>query len=557
MKQDTALEVMKTGVNVFLTGEPGAGKTHTINQYVDWLRERGVSVAVTASTGIAASHLNGQTIHSWSGIGINDTLDQDALDRIMRKGKSARRISDTAVLVIDEISMLNGTILDTLDHLFRTVRMDMRAFGGMQVLCVGDFFQLPPVADDGTPYAFESEVWERAEMRVCYLTEQYRQEDSVFLELLRSIRGGSAGERERTLLEEQNSIAYADREPTFLHAKNYDVDRDNAARLDDLSGDEKSFVMQRVGPDALTDQLVKSCLSPEVLCLKEGAAIMCTKNNPERGFFNGTLGTVALFDSKTGVPVIKTFDGRWVTIEEMEWSIMDGEEKIASVKQLPLRLAWALTIHKSQGSSLDAAEINLSDVFVAGQGYVALSRVRTLGGLKVTGAVNPMALQVSPAVSKQDIKFRESSDVLLSWCERYPASLQKKQQDFLDALGISGEPAPGGGAVRVKQKHTLEMTKEMLSDGLSVREIAKQRDLKPKTILGHVEKLAADGKIVKNDISHLLPDGWSDIFNEVSQSFEKVGIENLFPVHSDLKGKRSYDTLKLARAWYRLGGSKS
>ena len=242
MKQEEALSILKAGVNVFLTGEPGAGKTHTVNEYVAWLRECGVPVAVTASTGIAASHLNGQTIHSWSGIGILDSLGQEDVEKIM-KGRSARRISDTAVLVIDEISMLSGGVFDMLDYLFRTARMSAEPFGGMQVVCVGDFFQLPPVVtgDEGAPYAFESGAWERAKMRVCYLTEQHRQEDDGFLEVLRAIRSGGAGESERALLESQRDIAYTAREPTMLHSHNGDVDRDNERRLADLSGEERVF----------------------------------------------------------------------------------------------------------------------------------------------------------------------------------------------------------------------------------------------------------------------------------------------------------------------------
>ena len=380
MKQDDALAVLKTGVNVFLTGEPGSGKTHTVNQYIAWLKERGVPAAVTASTGIAASHVNGQTIHSWSGIGILDSLGQEDVERIMN-GRYARRITDTAVLVIDEVSMLNSGIFDMLDYLFRTARLSAEPFGGMQIVCVGDFFQLPPVVigEECVPLAFESEAWQRAKMRICYLTEQHRQEDAEFLELLRSIRCGEAGERERTLLETQQDISYAGREPTMLHSHNEDVDRDNARRLAELPEEEHTFYMQRDGPDALTERMIKHCLSPEILCLKKGAMVMCTKNNPERGFFNGTLGTVVDFERERGMPIIETFNGWRITIDESEWSVSDGEKKIAGIKQVPLRLAWAITIHKSQGISLDAAEVNLSGTFVEGQGYVALSRVPHAG----------------------------------------------------------------------------------------------------------------------------------------------------------------------------------
>ena len=195
------------------------------------------------------------------------------------------------------------------------------------------------------------------------------------------------------------------------------------------------FEMRRTGPDALTDRMVKNCLSPELLCLKEGAMVMCTKNNPERGFFNGTLGTVVGFEKDRGMPIIESFGGWRIIIDESEWSISDGERKIAGITQVPLRLAWAITIHKSQGISLDAAEINLSGAFVEGQGYVALSRVRTLTGLKITGRVNPIALKVSERVAGQDTQFREVSDRLSLWCRRYPDSLRQKQDEFIERVG--------------------------------------------------------------------------------------------------------------------------
>ena len=182
MTQDEALAILKTGLNVFLTGEPGSGKTHTINQYVAWLRERGVEPAVTASTGIAATHINGMTIHSWSGIGIKRDMTDYDIELIHSREKTARRIVEAKVLIIDEISMLDAATLGSVDRVLRTLRRRTlqaeQPFGGLQVIFVGDFFQLPPVSkNEQAKFAFESSAWKEANPVICYLSEQHRQED--------------------------------------------------------------------------------------------------------------------------------------------------------------------------------------------------------------------------------------------------------------------------------------------------------------------------------------------------------------------------------------------
>jgi len=226
MTQDRALDILKTGANVFLTGEPGAGKTYVINQYINYLEASGLHVAVTASTGIAATHIGGMTIHSWSGVGIKDSLTAQDLDFIASKEKVVKRIKDANVLVIDEISMLDGKIFKAVDLIMRTIRASEEPFGGVQIVCIGDFFQLPPVTrqGDAMTYAFMSDAWVAMRPLICYLSEQHRQEDELFLSLLGSIRTGEVEEDHYTLLQEQKDIAYEDIEPTRLYTHNADVD---------------------------------------------------------------------------------------------------------------------------------------------------------------------------------------------------------------------------------------------------------------------------------------------------------------------------------------------
>lgn len=535
------MAVLQSGSNVFLTGEPGAGKTHTIGDYIAWLQEKGKEVAVTASTGIAASHLGGRTIHSWSGIGVRDVLGQEDIAQIIQRGKSARRISDTDVLIIDEISMLNGQILDSLDALFRAVRLDTRPFGGMQVVLVGDFFQLPPISRDGkVPYAFQSEVWDRADLQVSYLTEQYRQEDDAFLNLLRAIRNGTLTEEHYTLLQVQDNITNSEQEPTILHSHNREVDQDNTARLDALPGEQRIFTMEKDGPKAAVEAMVKGCMSPEVLAIKEGAVVMFTKNDPQQAFVNGTLGTVTGFDQE-GLPMVETFDGRKIIAEQMLWEMHDGGERIAALRQVPLRLAWSITIHKSQGASLDAAEINLSRVFVEGQGYVALSRVRSLAGLRLVGGITARSLAVAPLIQEQDTVFKQASkQVQAAFAGVVPEAIQKDRT-------TAATPS-----INTPKKDTYTITLELLQEGKTLEEIVAERGIQETTVRGHIETLAENSKLSRADIAHLLPKNWDAIYNDVCAAIQKHTDERLKPLFEHCNEQYDYSLIALARVLYRL-----
>ena len=543
MQQEQALKVLQSGANVFLTGEPGAGKTHTIEQYIRWLKEEGAYIAITASTGIAASHIGGRTIHSWSGIGIRETLSQEEVKKIIDKGKTARQISDADVLIIDEISMLNGTVVDTLDMLLRTVRMDTNPFGGIQIIFVGDFFQLPPVSRGNTkvPYAFESEAWEQAGLHTCYLTEQHRQEDAQFLDLLRAVRKGALTDEHYTLLQQQDSIAYEAQEPTILHAHNREVDQDNMSRLNALTDKEYTFEMEKEGTKAAQEALTKGCTSPEILRLKKDAVVMFTKNNPEKGFINGTIGTVCEFDTENGLPIVETADGRTIIAERMAWEMMEGEEVIASIKQVPLRLAWSITIHKSQGASLDAAKINLSRVFEEGQGYVALSRVRSLAGLQLVGGMTARSLAIAPTIRERDEEFQEASKKV----ERSVGSMKKTTH-------TPQEDQKRVFKRRPQKKDTHIITLEMLKEGKDTIAIARERGIQEKTILNHLETLADEKKIHYDNLLHLLPANWNEIYRKVSEGIQKHGDDYLKPLYEYCNEQYDYSLITLARITHRL-----
>ncbi|OGG42016.1 hypothetical protein A2837_02310 [Candidatus Kaiserbacteria bacterium RIFCSPHIGHO2_01_FULL_46_22] len=557
MTQTQALDILKTGGNVFLTGEPGAGKTYVINRYIDWLDAATVSAAITASTGIAATHIGGITIHSWSGIGVRDTLTPYDLDKIGSTEKTVKRIKKAKVIVIDEVSMLDGKTLDMVNAVCKTVKQSQDSFGGLQVVFVGDFFQLPPVTRQGDimRYAFDSVAWQEARPLICYLDEQHRQEDEMFLSLLQSIRRGSVEEDHFTLLSEQTDIGYENIEPTKLFTHNADVDAYNSEKLRSLKSTGRTFKMSGQGGRPLVENLIRNCLSPEVLELKEEAMVMCTKNNFEKGYVNGTLGRVIGFDQKEGWPLVRLTDGRTLKMESVSWEVVEDGRVRASIDQVPLRLAWAITVHKSQGMSLDAAEIDLSRAFVYGQGYVALSRVRSLKGLKLSG-MNPNALAVDPRVIRQDERFREESlSAEQTFNEMEAADVLRMHEQFVTAVGGNlpkGEVQRQKPEARVAKESTYEITRRLLLEKKSLAEIVRERKLASNTVLSHVEDLLQSGQLEWDDVLHTLPDGWSNAWPELESAIAVVGDEKLKPIFEHLGEKYDYELIRLSRCFWRL-----
>lgn len=416
MTQEQALNVMKLGHNVFLTGEPGAGKTHTLNTFIDYCHRHNIGIGVTASTGIAATHIGGMTVHSWSGIGIKDVLSQDDLDRLAKKAQLKSRFKRTRVLIVDEVSMLDGARLDMLNQVCKQLKKSDKPFGGLQVILCGDLFQLPPVnrGSNALDFPFLSDAWHELNLKICYLEEQHRTEDDTLLSLLRGIRTNRDPESVAEALElRMNQDTHDDITRLFTHNRN--VDELNYQKLSRIDGESNTFTMDETGPEQYVESLKKSCLAPQRLELKVGAQVICTANSPANGYVNGSRGEV--IDFGLGKPVVRLQNGKTVTMERHSWKIEDGERTLASVSQFPLRLAWAITVHKSQGMSLDEAEIDLSKAFTPGMGYVALSRVRHMDGLVLRG-LNNVALMVSQEVSEFDQRLKAQSQAVIQGLER-------------------------------------------------------------------------------------------------------------------------------------------
>ncbi|MCK9344885.1 MAG: AAA family ATPase [Candidatus Pacebacteria bacterium] len=545
MTQDEAFEILKTGRNVFVTGPAGSGKTHLVNRYIAYLREHNIDIGITASTGIAATHMGGVTIHSWAGIGVAAHLSPYDLEAMLEKGYLHKRFEKVKVLIIDEVSMLHHFRLDLVNNVLKTMKHSSKPFGGVQVILVGDFFQLPPIARMGEPearFVYASDAWREAGFTICYLSEQYRQQDDAAISILNEIRAGQVSPQARAHLKSRHNV----RSPKFttstkLFTHNADVDSLNDDELDRIPDSEVTqYEMTTRGNEKIAATLKKSCLAPEFLRLKPGARVMCVKNNFEAGYVNGTLGVVVECGEMDD-PVIQTANGKTITISRASWKIEEDGKVKAEILQYPLRLAWAITVHKSQGMSLDAVEVDLSKSFEPGMGYVALSRVRTLEGLTILG-INENALQVHSEVRELDADFRElSREARESMKKIDPKELKREQEEF---LARSKPPE------KEKKLPTHKETELLIAEKKSLAEIAEARGMTVETIISHIEKLIEEES--RTSMEYLKFEISRPHFLKIEKAIEELQKEGkvllLSPIKNKVGPNVSFLHIRLARA---------
>jgi len=530
MNQSTALSLLKSGKNVFLTGSAGAGKTYVLNQYIQYLKERKVPVAVTASTGIAATHMNGMTIHAWAGIGVRTSLTQSDLVFMSTKKYMRDKMEMAKVLIIDEISMLHRVQLDMVNKVLKFFKQNNRPFGGIQVILSGDFFQLPPVGNNENnrqKFSFMSQAWLEANLTICYLTEQHRQSDSHLDKILNEIRSVQVSETSLELLRMAKDTQFeAGWEPPILYSHNHDVNRTNNKYLRELPGKMTTFKATTKGNKKLVDLLKNSVRAEENLYLKIGAKVMFVKNNYEQNYINGTLGTLVGY-SNEDFPIVQLTDGKKITVLPETWAVEDDMGKsLASFNQIPIRLAWAITVHKSQGMTLDYAQVDLSRTFEKGQGYVALSRLKDLKGLKLMG-FNDIALQVDPLAFKADKRFQELSEVAelgfnTQQSDKQAIAFVKHCGGITNPEEIERQKKKKKEKTKVKKTPTHLVSKEYIEQGLSLEEIAAERGLKVGTITNHLFKL--HDLFPKLDISKYAPE--PAILNRVQTNYNSIVAEN-------------------------------
>lgn len=707
MKQSTALDILKSGKNVFLTGSAGAGKTYTLNHYLHYLRARDIHVAVTASTGIAATHMNGMTIHSWAGIGILDELTPKDIARIKKRATITERMQKTHVLIIDEISMLHKKQFDLINHIMQEVRDNLLPFGGVQVIVAGDFFQLPPVGERGETtkekFAFMSQAWLDADFQICYLSEQYRQtvnsDETVF-----EPNSDSLAPKDRYFGLDLNAILNQIRRQDFtpeivpaleatthhvldgnctrLYTHNFNVQTINNAELEKLNTPAMTYTGFGLGEEKLVETLKKSVRNSPDLILKLGAKVMFLKNNSDQNVSNGTMGEIVdfvrviedkdkleaktslekrtklalevaekqvlmgdlfldngfsehslldnniaknnplenrLVDDKNGkttqagesqsednetdnldatnikfstekYPVVLLNDGRKVIAEQEVWQVEDEEgEIIAAYYHIPLTLAWAITIHKSQGMTLEVAEIDLSKTFEKGQGYVALSRLKSLSGLRLLG-MNHMVFQLDSLALGADKRFmalsqqqaeqflNQPSDEIaeahkafiirhggtldkqkIALYEKRLEQRQKALQIKVNVLKNSDAKADDGKGGDKAQTATIFETKNLLNESLTIAEVADVRKLAQSTIMNHIEQLLTLGETLSLD--HIRPN--DSQIKPIKKAYEQIkkldrsedkdeqGKIKIKPIFEKLSQRYTYNEIRLALLFIR------
>ena len=374
---------------VLLTGPGGTGKTYNINKFCE-----GKNAARTATTGIAATHIKGQTIHSFSGmknhfgVGIVPLITGSYFFSEIQY-----EIYNAQVVVIDEVSMLHRVQFDMLDRIFQKACFSNKPFGGKKVLFSGDFLQLPPVdktRSEESAWAFNSKVWQDYKPEVIELTKIWRQEDVNFTETLMRIRNGECSDSDNEMILSRQNYQFKDVEPVRFMATNKEVDGWNKYKLNQIPGkvyeydaDIKVHIKcsSEKHEKMIRDNLIREAVAQEHLELKIGCQVMILKNGSN--YCNGTMGTLVKASSDS--VVVHTFDGHDVTLERADWEKLNiSNQKIATFTQIPVKPAYAITVHKSQGMTLDYCDIDFKSVFAPGQAYVALSRVKSLDGLRVT-----------------------------------------------------------------------------------------------------------------------------------------------------------------------------
>lgn len=394
-EQANALELLRSGENVFLTGGAGSGKSFLIRQFMKELDSK--EMPILASTGAAAVLLGGRTFHSFFGLGIMEGGPDATYQRASKETRLMSRLRKVEGVIIDEISMIPGQALMIAEALAQRARESKLPWGGMRIISVGDFAQLPPVTQSGQrDWCFINAVWKQSGFQTSMLSHNQRVSDNLFLDVLSDVRHGLSSERVRDFLNEHIQEHDEDHPGTRLFGRKIYAEKFNEKKLTELDEEEVTIDSIYFGSEKHVELLMKTAPVPVKLILKLGCRVMFLQNDPQKRWVNGTRGVIT--DIETDKITVKKDNGREVQVDKASFALQDAEGNImASVIQFPLTLAYATTIHKSQGATLDDLWCDLSSLWEPGHAYVALSRLRSSEGLHLIGW-SPRSIIVDPKV---------------------------------------------------------------------------------------------------------------------------------------------------------------
>lgn len=397
--QQTAWDLLCSGQNVFLTGEAGSGKSYLIKQFMKAQDPK--KLPILASTGAAAVLVGGRTFHSFMGLGIMEGGLHATVARALEDRRVRKRLKQAEGFVVDEVSMLSGPTLQAAEKICQQARETLAPWGGLRVIAVGDFAQLPPIQQGGSAkrsWAFLDPVWTTTNFKTVVLKQNMRTGDKEFLSILNHVRRGEVNARVETFLNIKKNQAEDAFEGTRLFPLRRQTDEYNLRQLEKLPGELMKFPAVYTGNEKSIEQLKKHSPLPDELHLKLNVLVMLRQNDPKMRWVNGSTGYVRKIEKDH--MTLELLNGRTVEIEPMTFSLLNAEGvAAAAVTNFPITLAYAATIHKAQGMTLDRLMVNLNALWEPGQAYVALSRVVDPNGLRIE-AWQPESIKSDPLVEK-------------------------------------------------------------------------------------------------------------------------------------------------------------
>ena len=584
LEQRLAFEKFRSGENLFVTGPGGTGKTRLIEFFVQYCKNVGKTCQVTAMTGCATTLLppscGARTIHSWSGIKLCKGENAKIIQSALRKKVQRTAWRRTQVLVVDEVSMMSKKTFEVLEELARIARLSDRAFGGMQVIFTGDFLQLPPVPSpderDSAKFCFETTLWEN----VCpfpnniELRTMFRQSDPIYQNILSEVRKGKLSQPNIDILQKYvqrvqpagsvitklfpirsktdalNQRQYAELKEhehvySIVHQLNCKTNLDSGKPLsvEEILRCESLTKMER---DFELRSLLTTTNYPEQLCLKKGCVVMCVTNlDMDNNICNGSQGIIIGFTDKQR-PIVRFSNG---IVRTMEPQFRQSDEyPCLAIAQIPLCLAWGLTIHKIQGATLERAEMDIGQsVFECGQTYVALSRIKSLDGLSLSAfqpnniRANPRALAFYNELGTMDYeKELDKLQIETDGSSTNPFSqYELKEEEMVKTVFIN--PAGADSTQIPKKESTSDITWNLYLQTHNLDEIATMRGLKKSTIKEHFIAKLPDERINIEDMMSL------ETYNEIKSAFDTLGNAPLSVIKQQIRYNISYTDIKIVK----------